>query len=173
MLEPRLSNILTHEYLSSRKLTASSTVGAIPTRYLWSGTIGQMRRCLGPSGVGSERNSMRRLGVTIGTQSWPCWCCAVEDKVSSYSVKHSLMCQLPCRAVGAYRGRLCITCMRISEYGKAEEKRVLEKDARAWAFGAMRGTLVGRRQAGREGKVEGSLPQDMAALMATLSSPPQ
>lgn len=43
-----------HRYMSRvlrRKLTASSTVGAVATRYVWSGTVGQMRRC---SGVGSE-----------------------------------------------------------------------------------------------------------------------
>jgi hypothetical protein len=37
--------------VSRRKLTASSTVGVVGRRYVWSGTVGQMRRF---SGVGSE-----------------------------------------------------------------------------------------------------------------------
>jgi hypothetical protein len=164
VLEPGIFNTL-HSYLSTCELTSRSTVGAIiPTKYLWSGTIasiGQMRRCLGSSGVGSERNSMRRPGATIGTQSWPCWYCAAKERMPSYTVKRWLMCRLPCQGLGASRGK---SEAPYTALDSVDEK--MRCDARAWASGALRGTFD-REEEGHEG----SLPQDMGTLMATLSSP--
>jgi hypothetical protein len=84
-----------------------------------------------------------------------------QEKMPSYTVKRWLMCRLPCQGLGASRGK---SEAPYTALDSVDEK--MRCDARAWASGALRGTFD-REEEGHEG----SLPQDMGTLMATLSSP--